>query len=216
MNFNHFDKSYYPQEFASPGESNLLQIFNHQAQKIKELEEKIESRDQDLTTLLTQINLQGPSTSQSNPSIKTKGKQPQTPRSSLANNQTRPPARISNIPSKIPLQVSKEAPKQTSTPPKKRNPNQLLLSEVPESFIPTKKAFYEHIKILWGLIYERSVPISPDYSMLKEFNCRFSFLSEIVAHSENTTLPLLVPMKEILTMKSFKPERRILEPTFST
>ncbi|MBW0529735.1 hypothetical protein O181_069450 [Austropuccinia psidii MF-1] len=119
MNFNHFDKSYYPQEFASPGESNLLQIFNYQAQKIKDLEEKLESHDQDLTTLLTQINLQGPSTSQINPSIKSKGKQPQTPHSSLSNSQTRPPARISNIPSKIPCQVIKEAPKKPSTPPKK-------------------------------------------------------------------------------------------------
>ncbi|MBW0550552.1 hypothetical protein O181_090267 [Austropuccinia psidii MF-1] len=113
MSFNHFDKNYYLQEFASPGESNILQIFNHQAQKIKELEEKIESHNHDLTTLITQINLQGPSTSQSNPSIKSKGKQPQTLCSSLANNQTRPPrdiaskksARISNIPSKIPCQL---------------------------------------------------------------------------------------------------------------
>ncbi|MBW0570359.1 hypothetical protein O181_110074 [Austropuccinia psidii MF-1] len=56
------------------------------AQKIKDLEEKIESCDQDLTTLLTQINLQGPSTSQSNPSLRSKGKQPQTPCSSLSNN----------------------------------------------------------------------------------------------------------------------------------
>ncbi|MBW0577959.1 hypothetical protein O181_117674, partial [Austropuccinia psidii MF-1] len=70
------------------------------------------------------------------------------------------------------------------------------------------KAFYEHIKILWGLIYERSVPILPDYSMLKEFNCRFLFLSKIVAHSENTTLPPLVPIKEILTLKGFKPGKK--------
>ncbi|MBW0481477.1 hypothetical protein O181_021192 [Austropuccinia psidii MF-1] len=64
------------------------------------------------------------------------------------------------------------------------------------------------MKILWGLIYERSIPISPDYSMLKEFNCHFLFLSEIVAHSENTTLPPLVPIKEIIKMKGFKPGKK--------
>ncbi|MBW0471069.1 hypothetical protein O181_010784 [Austropuccinia psidii MF-1] len=103
---------------------------------------------------------------------------------------------------------SKIFKKQTSPPSRKRSPNQVLNSEIPEAFQRTKKAFYEHIKILWGLIYQHSIPILPDYSMLKEFNCCSSFLSDIEAQSENPNTQPLVPLDQIITLQGTKPGKK--------
>ncbi|MBW0575582.1 hypothetical protein O181_115297 [Austropuccinia psidii MF-1] len=59
--------------------------------------------------------------------------------------------------------------------------------------------------MLWGLIYHQPVPISPPYSMLKEFNTCFSFPPEIEAHVQNLTLPPLVPLSEILMLRNMEP-----------
>ncbi|MBW0522694.1 hypothetical protein O181_062409 [Austropuccinia psidii MF-1] len=95
-----------------------------------------------------------------------------------------------------------------STSSQKRSPNQLLQSEIPEAFQPTEKAFCKHIKLLWGLIYQNSVPMSPDYTMLKESNTCFSFLSYITTQSENSNTLPLVPLEEILTLRNTPPGKK--------
>ncbi|MBW0561557.1 hypothetical protein O181_101272 [Austropuccinia psidii MF-1] len=44
--------------------------------------------------------------------------------------------------------------------------------------------------------------------MLQEFNCHFSFLSEIVTQSENPTTQPLVPLEEVLTLRGMKPGKK--------
>ncbi|MBW0494962.1 hypothetical protein O181_034677 [Austropuccinia psidii MF-1] len=54
----------------------------------------------------------------------------------------------------------------------KSNPYQLIIANTPPYFQYTKDSFYIHIKVLWDMVHEHSVPIAPKISMLKEFsNC---------------------------------------------
>ncbi|MBW0514326.1 hypothetical protein O181_054041 [Austropuccinia psidii MF-1] len=213
MNSNYYNSSS-SGEFAESSEPVLLQVVNQQYERIRQLEQKIDSHDQNLEALLNKFNLQEDTR---NASAKSKGKETQmqrfrskslnkpkphkdSPTNVLANNQ--------NTTLKTPHMQNKILYQQISTSSQKRSPNQLLQSEIPEAFQPTKKAFCEHIKLLWGLIYQNSVPMSPDYTMLKEFNTRFSFLSDIMTQSENpNTLPL-VPLEEILTLRNTPPGKK--------
>ncbi|MBW0544027.1 hypothetical protein O181_083742 [Austropuccinia psidii MF-1] len=210
--YNKSSSSYGFEELSEP---NLLQVVNQQYEHIRQLELKMNRNDQNLEALLHKFNLQ--ENAIRNVSAESKGKEKQIQRfrsksfnqptlhkenspNLLANNQN---TKLKTTPT-----PNKMLQKQIFTPPQKRSPNQLLQSEIPESFQPTKKAFCEHIKLLWGLIYQNSVPISPDYTMLKEFNTRFSFLSDIVTQSENhNTLPL-VPLEEILTLRNTPPRKK--------
>ncbi|MBW0491615.1 hypothetical protein O181_031330 [Austropuccinia psidii MF-1] len=55
--------------------------------------------------------------------------------------------------------------------------------------------------MLWGLVYQDSIPVSPDYSSLKEFNTRFSFLEEISTSMQSTAATPLVPENQIITLR---------------
>ncbi|MBW0483941.1 hypothetical protein O181_023656 [Austropuccinia psidii MF-1] len=79
---------------------------------------------------------------------------------------------------------------------------------MPEGFEPTKNAFSTHIKELRGLVYQDSIPVVPDYSLLKEFNTRFSFLDEIIQTIHNSNTTPLVPENKILTLKGVKPGKK--------
>ncbi|MBW0492117.1 hypothetical protein O181_031832 [Austropuccinia psidii MF-1] len=54
--------------------------------------------------------------------------------------------------------------------PSRQKPNQLIMKHTPEGFKPTKEELFVHIKILWGLVCQKSVPTPPDTNMLQEFN----------------------------------------------
>ncbi|MBW0479195.1 hypothetical protein O181_018910 [Austropuccinia psidii MF-1] len=75
------------------------------------------------------------------------------------------------------------------------------MAEVPEALIKTNEAFYVLIKLLWGLIYQRLVPISPNYDLLRDFNQKFPF-AEVIKNviESSTTMPLL-PESEIITLR---------------
>ncbi|MBW0517543.1 hypothetical protein O181_057258 [Austropuccinia psidii MF-1] len=204
MNFGDYNRNF-PNNFQSSSNHNLLQIVNDQSEHIRKLEAKIDSHDQEFAALLTKFNLHDQNKSEKIFSNKSKDKRKDLKQVSSTKNWNQPEQPKNNsshtsVNSKImnnksPHTHSKIFKQQTSTPPRKRSPHQLLNSEIPEAFQPTKKAFYKHIKILWGLIYQHSIPISPDYSMLKEFNCHFSFLSDIEAQSENPNTQPLVPLE---------------------
>ncbi|MBW0473735.1 hypothetical protein O181_013450 [Austropuccinia psidii MF-1] len=187
-------------------ENNLTQHLEQQSQKIRQLEEKLESHDQALEYLLENVDISETATTSKKHSSEKSRSKLNKKTLDLPKTQKKPsPKTFVNTPSiksKIPQQVNKK----TTTPsPRKQNQHQLLITDIPKGFQPTKRAFYEHIKMLWGLIYRQPVPISPDYSMLKEFNTRFSFLPEIEAHVQNLTLPPLVPLSEILTLRNMEP-----------
>ncbi|MBW0568841.1 hypothetical protein O181_108556 [Austropuccinia psidii MF-1] len=207
MSFNYYNSSS-SGEFAESSELVLLQVVNQQYERIRQLEQKIDSHDKNLEALLNKFNLQE---EKRNTLAKSKGKETQmqrfrsksrnkpkphkdSPTNVLANNQ--------NTTLKTPHKQNQILYQQVSTSSQKQSPNQVLQSEISEGFQPTKKEFCKHIKLLWGLSYQTSVPMSPDYTMLKEFNTCFYFLSDIVTQSENpNTLPL-VRLEEIITLRN--------------
>ncbi|MBW0570182.1 hypothetical protein O181_109897 [Austropuccinia psidii MF-1] len=181
-----------------------MQHLEQQSQKIRQLEEKLESCDQALESLLANVYIgETATTSKNNSSEKSKSKLNKKTLD-LPKTQKKPsPKTFVNTPSiksKIPQRVNKK----TTTPsPRKWNQHQLLTADSQKGF--------QNTKMLWGLIYCQPVPISPNYSMIKEFNTFFSFLPEIEAYVENSTLSPLVPLSEILTLRNMAPGMKKLE-----
>ncbi|KNZ60343.1 hypothetical protein VP01_15675g1, partial [Puccinia sorghi] len=58
-------------------------------------------------------------------------------------------------------------------PSPKRHPEQMQMEDFPPRFTPTKTALFVHIKIIWGLLKQDSVPKPPKLSTLEEFYKRF-------------------------------------------
>ncbi|MBW0514567.1 hypothetical protein O181_054282, partial [Austropuccinia psidii MF-1] len=69
-------------------------------------------------------------------------------------------------------------------------------------------AFFTHIRIIWGLIYQKSVPIAPDPSLLKEFYHWFDHVDEIQQVANGTTAIYLIPEADIITLRGTKPGRK--------
>ncbi|MBW0471534.1 hypothetical protein O181_011249 [Austropuccinia psidii MF-1] len=148
MNSNYYNSSS-SGEFAESSEPVLLQVVNQQYECIRQLEQKIDSHDQNLEALLNKFNLQEDTR---NASAKSKGKETQmqrfcskslnkpkphkdSPTNVLANNQ--------NTTLKTPHMQNQILYQQISTSSQNQSPNQLLQSEVPEAFQPTKvKQYY--------------------------------------------------------------------------
>ncbi|MBW0478446.1 hypothetical protein O181_018161 [Austropuccinia psidii MF-1] len=82
------------------------------------------------------------------------------------------------------------------------------MKDTPEGFKPTKNAFYAHIRIIWGLIYEKSVPIAPKPSLLKEFNNRFDYVDEIQQVTNSSNAVPLIPTTDVITLRGTKPGRK--------
>ncbi|KAH9450930.1 hypothetical protein Pst134EB_018437 [Puccinia striiformis f. sp. tritici] len=71
-----------------------------------------------------------------------------------------------------------------------------------------KDALYAHIKIIWNLLEQKTIPSPPHPDTLTEFNGRFSDPSEIVLAADDAQSPSLIPVKEIVSLKSLKLGRR--------
>ncbi|MBW0529292.1 hypothetical protein O181_069007 [Austropuccinia psidii MF-1] len=131
--------------------------------------------------------------------------------------QTLTPQQIDNAteqPKKTPhykktISAQKKTKYQNPTP-KKRHPHQLTVKETPAGFEPTKEAFSIHIKVLWGLIYQDSIPFPPDYSFLKEFNTQFSFSEEISNLIRSPVSVSLIPEQDVITLQGVQPGKKKL------
>ncbi|KNZ52066.1 hypothetical protein VP01_3705g1 [Puccinia sorghi] len=65
-------------------------------------------------------------------------------------------------------------------------------------------ALYVHIKIIWNLLEQKSIPGPPHPNTLTEFNSRFSDAEEIAQIVENVQGAPLVPVKEIISLKALR------------
>ncbi|MBW0474923.1 hypothetical protein O181_014638 [Austropuccinia psidii MF-1] len=90
----------------------------------------------------------------------------------------------------------------------KSNPYQLVIANTPPDFQYTKDSFYIHIKVLWDMVHEHSVPIAPKISTLKEFSNRFKNAEEIKKMAESDTGVPLIAQSEVLTLKGVEPGRK--------
>ncbi|MBW0542805.1 hypothetical protein O181_082520 [Austropuccinia psidii MF-1] len=215
MSFHDYN-GFLPPHIGSSSEDRLTQLINDQSNTIQQLQEQISSRDQALQSLLIKVNnLHVEPNNHTPKSTKHKGKSSEKNlqrRKSFNGTKKKQEKKSlaqdsSNVKSK-----SKARKRSISTPisteSTKCNPNQLMMKDTPEGFDPTKRAFFRHIQLLWGLIYQKSVPIAPDYSMLKEFNTRFSFNEELSNSIQSPKGIPLIPESEILTLRGAKPGKK--------
>ncbi|MBW0515845.1 hypothetical protein O181_055560 [Austropuccinia psidii MF-1] len=191
--------------------SEISQILHTQNQCINELKTQLQHRDQEVESLLAQVmNLQVQFRQSAKPSKNSKGKS--SKKTTKVNNS---PATPSANRKKTNQGSSKNKSKSLSqkralTPSEntKKRPNQLSMNDIPEGFKPTKNAFFAHIRIMWGLIYEKSVPVAPDPTLLKEFYNRFDDVEEIQEVTNSSTSIKLIPETDVITLRGTKPGRK--------
>lgn len=99
-------------------------------------------------------------------------------------------------------ETSAREPIQHSSAPPATSPtasciHQMTMKNVPETFLKTRDALYVHIKILWGLIHEKAVPLPPCPDTLKEFYTWFSLTTEVEDAANNKAAPQLIGATEI-------------------
>ncbi|MBW0576832.1 hypothetical protein O181_116547, partial [Austropuccinia psidii MF-1] len=69
-------------------------------------------------------------------------------------------------------------------------------------------SFYIHIKVLWDMVHEHSVPIVPKISTLKEFSNRFKSAKEIKKMAQSDTSVPLIPQSKVLELKGVQPGQK--------
>ncbi|MBW0541902.1 hypothetical protein O181_081617 [Austropuccinia psidii MF-1] len=147
MNLGNYNRTF-PNNFQESSDHNLLQIVNQQSNHTRQLEEKIDSCKKEFSALITKFNLQKQNTSKKILSNNPKDKRTELTPVSSTNNLNQPEQQKNNsshtsvnikiIKIKSPHTHSKIFNQQTSTPPRKRSPHQLLNTKIPEVFQPTK------------------------------------------------------------------------------
>ncbi|EFP76958.1 uncharacterized protein PGTG_02419 [Puccinia graminis f. sp. tritici CRL 75-36-700-3] len=90
----------------------------------------------------------------------------------------------------------------------KVNPLQMISRNMPESFASTRDALYVHIKLIWNLIEQKTIPRPPHPDNLREFNSRFANAEDIERTAEDTLSAALIPANEVVTFKDLKTGRK--------
>ncbi|MBW0559815.1 hypothetical protein O181_099530 [Austropuccinia psidii MF-1] len=206
MNFqDHSNNSHFIHQNTQPDISQILQTQN---QFIIDLKNQLQRRDEEVETLLAKVeNLQVKVTQKSKKSKEKTNKKKATIEQNYPAASTSK-AKKSQSPAKKKLTPGSTRPVFTPSKTNKTRPNQLNMKDTPEGFKPTKNAFYAHIKIMWGIIYEKSVPIAPDPALLKEFNNCFDDVDEIQQVTNSSNAVALVPEAGVITLRGTKPGRK--------
>ncbi|MBW0496504.1 hypothetical protein O181_036219 [Austropuccinia psidii MF-1] len=166
--------------------------YEFRADQIQQLQQRLEACDQEFGILLSQVN---------DLHVQNQNQQMSTAKLKEQHRNTSQYKKL--------VSAQKKKKKQTPTP-EKRHPHQLTVKETPAGFEPTKEAFSIHIKVLWGLIYQDSIPIPPDYSLLKEFNTQFSFSEEISNLIQSPIAVSLIPEQDVITLQGVQPGKKKL------
>ncbi|KNZ64343.1 hypothetical protein VP01_10392g1, partial [Puccinia sorghi] len=69
-------------------------------------------------------------------------------------------------------------------------------------------ALYVHIKIIWNLLEQKSIPGPPHPNTLTEFNSLFSDAAKITQIVDNFHGSPLVPFKEVVSLKTLRLSQR--------
>ncbi|MBW0487262.1 hypothetical protein O181_026977 [Austropuccinia psidii MF-1] len=200
----------YPSHTSQP---DISQILQKQNEYINNLKTKLDERDKDVEALMQKVlSLQVESSKTTEPSSKNqqgtsyKKKTNIKHKSSSTKSKGKAPKSQNSSKNKSHSGSQKTRSAQSGKKKTQTRPNQLIMMNIPESFKPTKSAFFTHIRIIWGLIYQKSVPIAPDPSLLKEFYNRFDHVDEIHQVTNSTTAIYLIPEANIITLRGTKPE----------
>ncbi|KAA1137529.1 hypothetical protein PGTUg99_011743 [Puccinia graminis f. sp. tritici] len=137
------------------------------------------------------------STSKSSNKSKEKGK-PITPLRGVR--ATSEPAAVVK---KTPTSALKK-PKTAVTPSpsqRKRHPAQLLNVETPKQYKSTKDALFLHIRMLWGLFEQNSVPAKVNPDLAQEFHARFQTSDQIEQAVNHPESPQVISQEDILSLR---------------
>ncbi|KNZ62493.1 hypothetical protein VP01_1263g2 [Puccinia sorghi] len=88
----------------------------------------------------------------------------------------------------------------------KGSPFQMVSKNMPESFSTTRDALYVHLKLLWGLMEQKTVPPSSQESM-KDFHSCFSNADMIKSAEADEGAPTIIPVSEVVSLASLKAGR---------
>jgi hypothetical protein len=75
-------------------------------------------------------------------------------------------------------------------------------------FFPLQDALYVHIKLIWNLLEQKTIPSPPHPDTLREFTSRFSNADEIKQTAENSSGAALIPVNDVVTFKDIKCGRK--------
>ncbi|MBW0529107.1 hypothetical protein O181_068822 [Austropuccinia psidii MF-1] len=186
----------YPNE-SYTSQPYISQILQKQNEYINNLKTQLNQRDKDVEALMQKVlSLQAESRKSAEPSSKNqqgtsyRKKTNIKHKSSSTKSKGKAP-KIENSSNKKSCSASQKSCSEQSG--KKNRPNHLIIMNIPESVKPTKRAFFTHIIIVWGLIYQKSVPIAPNHSLLKEFYNLFDHVDERQQVTNSTTEIYLTP-----------------------
>jgi hypothetical protein len=68
--------------------------------------------------------------------------------------------------------------------------------------------FYVHIKLIWNLIEQKTIPRPPHPDNLREFNSCFANAKDIERMAKDTLSAALIPANEVVTFKDLKNGRK--------
>ncbi|MBW0558951.1 hypothetical protein O181_098666 [Austropuccinia psidii MF-1] len=193
---------------------DLSQILQTQNQFIIDLKNQLQCRDQEVKTLMAKVeNLQVKVSQASEKSSKKSKEKTNKKKATIQQNDpatSASKAKRGQSPSQKKLTSGSKRPVFTPSKTNKTRPNQLNMKDTPEGFKPTKNAFYAHIRIIWGLIYEKLVPIGPKPSLLKDLNNHFDYVDEIQQVTNSSNAVALIPETDVITLRGTKPGRKKL------
>ncbi|MBW0501188.1 hypothetical protein O181_040903 [Austropuccinia psidii MF-1] len=96
------------------------------------------------------------------------------------------------------LSAPKSLPKAINKTPKDKKKNhQIQTADFPPDFRGVKDAMFTHIRLLWGLFEQNSVPKVTDPSVVKAFESRFSTVEEFEAHVNHPDTNVFVANADI-------------------
>ncbi|KNZ52873.1 hypothetical protein VP01_3414g1 [Puccinia sorghi] len=98
----------------------------------------------------------------------------------------------------------KKKPFTPQTPSLKADPFQMNSKNMPESFSTTRDVLYVHIKPLWVLFEQKTVPRPPSMDMVRESHSQFSSSEMIENTASNKGAPSLIPVKKVVTFASLE------------
>ncbi|PLW23896.1 hypothetical protein PCASD_13479 [Puccinia coronata f. sp. avenae] len=201
---------------AAEIESLISVALELQAQK---MQAQLASRDEVISKLMEKVELQEVETSTNLPPHNVKGKlvaKRAKPNHTPVN---QPKASASSKP-QTPIKSSQPSPRRTpcgsqknrvSTPKTslpKAHPCQMVSRDMPECFARTRDALYVHIKLIWNLLKQKTIPGPPHPDTLREFTACFLNAKEIKQIADDATGAGLIPVKEVVTLKGLQLGRK--------
>ncbi|EFP91720.1 uncharacterized protein PGTG_17457 [Puccinia graminis f. sp. tritici CRL 75-36-700-3] len=192
-------------------------------QQSQQLEAQLAARDEVISKLMEKVELKETEASSASSPKPDKGKsvvrntQPKSsptikPRASTSGKTGSKSATPTKSNQLTPRRTSSGSqPKHDITPGNgspKVNPMQMISRNMPESFGLTRDALYVHIKLIWNLLEQKTIPGPPHPETIKEFTARFSNADEIEKTANDPAGESLIPVKDVVTFKDLQLGRK--------